>query len=266
MSKRSTSTSNVMSVSSFGDAGESTYHASEMTEVSRLLRSHPLFSSMSDSDIDMLIRDATIDDVEQKTRLISENTPVNHLFVILDGIVRIFHCNSQGRQVTVKHLTPPSTFGEVEILACENLLKSAEMLTPGRVVQIPAASFLQLIGRDHATARRLLRNICERFCMTARNERAVFHEVEARLASLLIAYAELFGKTFPSGLRLNLKITQDDLANGLGVATRSVSRTLTGWKKNGWISIRKGWYVVHDMPALEDLTQGLRSNLNYNAN
>jgi CRP-like cAMP-binding protein len=105
--------------------------------------------------------------------------------------------------------------------------------------------------------------VARRFCVAIRNEHSLLAPVPARLASLLVAYLEWFGEQTPRGTRLRLPLTQNDLADGLGVGLRSVSRTLTDWTREGLITRERGWLVVRDAPRLRALCEGLLFNLNY---
>ena len=249
--------------SEVGPSEDVTVLPMKVAEVVALLRSNPVFASSPTADLQSLAADATAIEFAPRARVLGEGDRATHLHVLVDGVIRVYHDDGQGRQVTVKHLSPPSTFSEMEILTGHCQLESAESLTRTKLIRIPAAAFGAFLDQEPTATQAMLRDICRRCCVAARNEHAVFFEVETRLASLFLSYADLFGKERPMGLRINIKLTQDDLANGLGVVVRSVSRTLTTWKKKGWISIRKGWYFVHDREALEKIGRGLRFNLNY---
>ena len=90
-----------------------------------------------------------------------------------------------------------------------------------------------------------------RLCIAAQNERSLaFNPVERRLANMLYAHATLFGLPVPEGTMIRVPLSQDALAQSLGVARRSVTRALARWNQEGLISKNQGRFVITDMKKL----------------
>jgi CRP-like cAMP-binding protein len=229
-----------------------------------LLRENPVFAVCSLSGLTELARQARIVRADAGAKIFSETSPATSLYVLALGAVRVFHRDAAGQETTVKHLLPPTTFGEMELLSGEPLfLESTETMAPTCYVVIPATAFMTFIDAEPKAARALLNDVSARFCVAARNEHSLFFEVPARLASLLLSYAEIFGEPLTDGIRIHHPLTQESLADGLGVVVRSVARALTTWQRAGIVVRRRGWVVIRDKAALETASQGLRFNLNY---
>jgi CRP-like cAMP-binding protein len=80
----------------------------------------------------------------------------------------------------------------------------------------------------------------------------LFLDLPARLAKLLLARAA-------SGERVELGVTQSELAEQLGVARQSINRALGGLQRQGLIRVRRGTDVeLLDRPALRRLAAGNR--------
>lgn len=231
-----------------------------MSDVVTVLMSHPAFAGVPTDDLRQLA--AELFEAEPRQRILTYGDPATSVFVVVEGMIRVYH-DDGSRQLTVKHLQAPATFGEMEALSGNAYLENAEALSHCRIVRIPARVFVSFVDTHASVAAVLLRDVCARFCVAARNERVPFGEVDARLASLVLAYAELFGRETSDGLRIKHKLTLQDFAYGLGVTIRSVTRTVTAWKKNDWLVREKGWFVVRDRKALEALAGDLRANINY---
>ena len=228
------------------------------------IRSNPVFAAAQPDDLWSMIQQSTWRPFQPGQHIIAEGSLVENLYILLDGTVRVFHQSSDGREATVKHLNAPCTFAEMEILAGEpEMLEGVQAITRIKLLQVPASSFITFIHQNMGAAMLLLKDVCTRFCIAARNERAVFFEVGPRVASLLLSYADLFGKPTDNGVRIAHLLTQQDLAHGLGVTVRSVARILAEWKQAGWVARHKGWFVLHAPEELERICHGLRHNLNY---
>lgn len=228
--------------------------------VVELLRAHPAFAGKSSS---VLAEQATILNLPRGTVVFRAGEPASSMYVLVEGSVRVFHTSPEGQELTVKHLLAPATFAEMEVLAGEELLEDAAVLEDACLVKIPSPVFKRFLLEDQTAAHILLVDICARFCVAARNERAPFFDVPVRLAAYLLSLAELFGREHEDGLLIRHPLTQATMADGLGVVVRSVRRALTEWREKGWISQHKGWWVLKRRHELEAVAQGLRFNLNY---
>lgn len=228
------------------------------SELIKLLRTCPAFAGTPEKRLRPLLENAEVVKLPARQLLFQEGRRARHLYVLVDGIMRIFHAGSSGRQVTVKHIVAPSTVAEVEVITSSAFLESVESLSPCTLVRIEAAPFVALLSEDLASTRAVLQDIAQRFCSVVLNEHTLFYELPVRLASLLLTYADWFGVRVEDGVRIRLHVKQEDLANSLGVVVRSVSRTMSRWKRQGWISSRKGWIVLHRVDELERLCHDLR--------
>jgi CRP-like cAMP-binding protein len=77
--------------------------------------------------------------------------------------------------------------------------------------------------------------------------------VPARLAKRLLSLAASHGRKTPAGAQL--KISQEDLAQFLGLSRQIVNKYLQTWKKQGWITLGRGSVVLGDERALRELTR-----------
>jgi CRP/FNR family transcriptional regulator, cyclic AMP receptor protein len=74
----------------------------------------------------------------------------------------------------------------------------------------------------------------------------------ARLAKRLLSLASLHGRKTPAGWQL--KISQEDLAQFLGLSRQIVNKHLQTWKRSGWLTLGRGSVVLTDERALRKLT------------
>lgn len=230
-----------------------------------LLRPNPTFRNAPDEVLREALAEAHMVELPAQEVFINAGDKPTGIYVLVEGQTRVFHRHETGREVTVKHLDAPCTLGEMQALAGMTYVENAETMTPSVLVWIGADRFEAFLKADHRGTLELLKDVCTRFCVAARNEAVILFEVPVRLASLVLAFADLYGKDSPIGLKIHHRLTHSDLADGLGVTRKSVNRTLSDWKAKGWMTTHKGWLVITDVPALEEVSGGFRFNINYRA-
>lgn len=230
------------------------------------VRGLPAFARAREEAVEQLLAAADVVGLGERQVLFERGAPADRVFVVLEGVIRVYQAFDD-REVTITHLTAGNTFGEMEVISegrggtVRGFLESTMSMVSATVLGIPAADFVAFLDADAGCSRELLGDICSRFCDSATRELAIFLEVPARLASLLLAYADLAGKPVDGGIQIKLKLSQDDLAAGLGVTTKSIARALKQWKTSDWVVRHKGWLLIKNADALEELCHGARFKL-----
>jgi CRP/FNR family cyclic AMP-dependent transcriptional regulator len=74
--------------------------------------------------------------------------------------------------------------------------------------------------------------------------------VQERIAFQLLTLSEKFGLSTPRGVRLNLKLTRNELAQLAGTINESLSRHLTEFKNEGIIELEGKEIIIKDRNAL----------------
>jgi CRP/FNR family transcriptional regulator len=72
-----------------------------------------------------------------------------------------------------------------------------------------------------------------------------------RLAHFLLDISSRLSKHGLSASNINLTMTRHDIGNYLGLAVETVSRLLTRFEKNGFISVQRRQLKINDMYALQ---------------
>jgi CRP-like cAMP-binding protein len=75
-------------------------------------------------------------------------------------------------------------------------------------------------------------------------------DLPARLAKRLLSLAALHGKQTPGGARL--AISQEELAQFLGLSRQIVNQHLQTWRGQGWISLGRGSVTISNERALRN--------------
>jgi CRP/FNR family cyclic AMP-dependent transcriptional regulator len=219
------------------------------------LSEHPVFAGVAPEVLARLTDAAQPLAPGDDEELLSEGESELALFVLLAGSVKVLYRSPEGLELVVKLLAAPAVFGEMECIAGIPYLESVVAVERARLLRIPSAAFLAAVQESHALCANLLGDVAKRLCIAAQNERALaFHPVESRLAQLLLTYLDLYGLPAPDGRMIRVPLTQEGLAQALGVNRRSITRALAAWGAEGWLIKREGRYVVTDPVALERVT------------
>lgn len=214
--------------------------------VSSALKRHPLCRGMSVRERDALLLLGEIRRCAAGETMLREGDAPDFFWLLCRGSARIFYRSSEGFEVTVKIFRAPAGFAELEVLTGQPHVENVAAVDRCTVLCLPREAFLRLLDDSPAFTKNLLHDTAARFLIAAQNERALaFLSAPQRLAHLLLAYVRVYGVPVEGGIGLRIKLTQDELANGLGATRRTIARTLADWQKQGLLSRRSPSYVIH---------------------
>jgi CRP-like cAMP-binding protein len=220
--------------------------------LAELLRDHPILQGTGDSLPREILECGLVQLYTPGEFLSREGDPAEHYWLLCAGSVRVFYTSPDGYEVTVKIFSAPAAWAEMEVLTHHCHIEDCVAVDRTTVVKIARPHLENLLDAHPRFMRNILYDTSARFLIAAQHERALaFAPVSERLANLLLAYVRMYGVPVEGGVGIRIKLSQGDLARGLGVNKRSITRTLTEWQAEGFLSKRGQNYVILDLPQLE---------------
>jgi CRP/FNR family transcriptional regulator, cyclic AMP receptor protein len=179
-----------------------------------------------------------------------EGDPATHVFVLVDGWVKILGVTSDGHELTLALRGHGDTVGEVAGETTGYRTATVQAVGPVRALIVPYEKFSLFLdthaGPDHAYRRMVTRRWTD--AESRLRQRAVTNGAQ-RLAGLLL---ELADKRDSGGTAIML--TQEELANLTGASRATVTRALSNWRRRGIIRTGQRDITVLDLEALLKIT------------
>jgi CRP/FNR family transcriptional regulator len=213
-----------------------------------VLRSAPLFASLTEKELQALALRATRRQFERGELLFGEGDPCTGLFVVTSGKIRIFKVSPSGREQVLAIEGPGSSFAELLVFDGGNYPAAASASEDAEVLFVSRKDF-QNFCRDHPEA--ALKIIA---VMGARLRRLVriiedlsFTTVRHRLIALILRLAQVSGSPSEDRVRLELTMSHQDLAGELGTVRELVSRNLSRLQAQGFLEVDGRKITVKDL-------------------
>jgi CRP/FNR family transcriptional regulator, cyclic AMP receptor protein len=174
--------------------------------------------------------------------------PVTYWFGLIDGLLKMGNETPDGRSITLSGVPPGGWFGEGTVLKQENYRYNIQALHPSIVAGIPVETFHWLLDQSISFNRFVMSQLNERLAQfIAARESDRMTNPEARVAAGL---AGLFNPVLFPGVSNVLRITQQELANLVGLSRQRVNQALRELEQRQLVSIEYGGLKVPDIAAL----------------
>lgn len=218
----------------------------------RLLASVSLFSTLDEEDLDVLLEVTTTKRLAAKETLFRKGDPGNQLYGILSGSMKVSATGSDGKDVLFTHMGPGEVIGEISLLdggarsASAMAVEATELLTLHRRELIP---FLEghphaAIGLASVLAARVRR-------LSERAEDRQTMPLPGRMAKRLIGLSLQYGRHPIVGGPVEVRLSQQDLADLVGTSRESVNKQLRAWAAQGILEIGRGRVVLKKPETLD---------------
>ncbi len=171
--------------------------------------------------------------------LLREEDPVNQVFVICRGQVKLSCISKEGKTLNCKIAAAGDLVALVSVISDSLSEFTAETLSPTEVKVIPSKDFLAFVRGHHEASMKALSALAAEYksAHTGARRLALSGTVAGRVAGLFLDW----GHTASEGkgdLRFVMTLTHDDLADFTCSTRETISRTLGQFQKDSLIQIR----------------------------
>ena len=210
------------------------------------LRRYPLFAKLPDTELTSLAERARTRAFKRGETLFRKDDPGTHLYVMLDGAVKIALPGEFGQEALVAIMRQGDHFGELALFDGSPRSASATALDDTRAALLARDDFLAFLETHPAAVRVVLDALAKTIRrLSDRVEDLIFLDVPSRVAKYLLDLAQQDGSD-----KLELTLTQDELAAFIGASRVSVNRVLGDLERRDIIEIRRRHIVVRDRDRL----------------
>jgi CRP/FNR family transcriptional regulator len=190
----------------------------------------------------------------------SEGEYGDALYVLTEGVVKLFRPYSGTKEATLRLLRPWDIFGHLAFAGEARQRAYAEAVTECRVTKVPKIFIERAVRREPKAALKVMTLLELRLVQYEELVKCLLpRETEARLANLLPILARKFGQRDESRdgneVTLDLRLTHQDLAAMVASTRESVTKVLNDMRNRGVIEVEGGKITLKDLPALERISQ-----------
>lgn len=200
-----------------------------------MLKSVGGFEDLSDEQVARLTERAATRAYPKGAIVVNEGDEGNSMFVILEGAVKTFLSDENGKEVVLSTQGAGEYFGDLALFDDEPRSASVMAVEPCKLMMISKAQLRETIVEDPEVAFPLLKGLAKRVRVLTENVRTLaLMDVFGRLVKTLYALAE----EQEGVLVIDQRLTQQDLANRIGASREMVSRIMHDLSEGGYIAVK----------------------------
>lgn len=217
----------------------------------------PFLRQLGQEDADALVHQARRRNVPRSEVILRAGAAGDDVVLVLAGRVRLVAYGADQREVMLAIRGPGELLGEMAALGAQRRTASAIAVDDVEAGFMHADEFRAFLGEHPDAALVLMRTLVRRLTEADRDRVALAtQDSVGRVAKRLLDLSTEHGKPSAGGTRIELSITQDELARWTGATRETVSRALRLMRQLGWVSTDHRAITVVDAAALRDRSGG----------
>ncbi len=199
------------------------------------INSISLFSGLKAELIDILNNACVTRHFPKNSIVINEGDASNSLYLLVEGSVKVFVSDEQGRDFILNQLSPGDYFGEFALLDDETRSASVMTLEKSTFKIITQEAFSSIKNDYQEISEALIKNLVSRVRQLTDNVKTLaLKDVYGRLRKLLNNLAVDHGSE-----QIIERATQQDLANRIGSSREMVARIIKDLCIGGYVKVEK---------------------------
>jgi CRP-like cAMP-binding protein len=219
------------------------------------LVTHPsLFSSISPADRSVIVSPARTKQLSHGEVLYFESDPVDQIFLITSGFVKINMLGQNGSMVIVRLCASGDLVDVADLLSGDKHCRMASALRFCRALVWDATTFKRLTERFPTLRLNLLRTFTAHLAELEERFREMATErVSLRVARQFLRLAEKIGQA--QNGPVDICLSREELAQMTGTTLFTVSRLVSSWEGRGIVKTRRGGVTICDFPTLRAVAE-----------
>ncbi|HEX9913131.1 MAG TPA: Crp/Fnr family transcriptional regulator [candidate division Zixibacteria bacterium] len=228
-----------------------------MIKKTEIIRKIPFFSNLSENELLQISQKFIEKEFKKGGYLFWEGEPATCLYVIKTGRVKILKHSAEGKEIVLEVVTPGEICGGGAIFS-ETQYASARAEEKSKVYSLSRNDLLLLIRTQKDLALEVIIFLGKRLLQTHEMMIGLISgKVEKRIAALLLGLSEKHGTPVREGIKINLKLTRQDMADFVGTTVETAIRVIGRFKKMGILSSGSKEIILKNREKLKELVKGV---------
>jgi CRP-like cAMP-binding protein len=219
-----------------------------------LLANVPLFNGLDPTELDELIPVARTVSLASREELFHKGDTGAQVYVVISGRLKALTTSDEGDDMVFNIVGPGEVLGEIALLGGTQRTATVTAIDECELLIIDRRDFIAFLRNHPDVSIKLLDVLAKRMKQVSELvEDTLFLNLPLRLAKKLVSLSRTYGTPHEHGVRLDLKLSQEEWGDLVGTSRESVNKQLRAWTEDGLVTVEHGYIIIHDRNALERL-------------
>ena len=219
----------------------------------------PLFKGAPERALDIAAESLQPKRVGKDDILFREGDMGEVLYILAEGMVKLYKIDLEGHEKTLAVLKPPEFFGEMALLGEQGRSAAAISIRDTLVYMLFKDDFSRLIGEYPSINLNVTYTLAQRLRGMGDEAQVLsYKDAQGRVAYVLLRLYRGGLIDFADEGKALLRLTHQELASLAGTSRETVTRALKALEGEAVISTKPREVFINDPEGLEEILHGIR--------
>lgn len=171
-------------------------------------------------------------------------TPPGEVFFVVEGLVRQYFLNEEGKNKTLLILGTGDFFGEITYFQGDYDTVNTSALTQCSIIKVPTIVWEKLLNDDEFKKNLFISMTTKIRILMYQIYDSTYYDSKQRLLNLIMRLALQRGKALSDGYLLDFTLTHEDISIMINSTRSTTSRNLKSLINEGKISKKDNYYFI----------------------
>lgn len=182
-----------------------------------------------------------------------QGNPPMGLYCVSSGKIKITRTGNDGKEAILRIAGPGDVLGHRSLFSKEKYEATATVLEDSSICFIDKNYIYDAIQNNPSIAMSMIEKLSRDMGIAERKSAAMFQKnARERLADLFIEFAEDYGVKVDDKIKLDIRLSRDEIASIIGSAHETVIRLISEFKEEGILELNGKTILVKDMDKLRE--------------
>jgi CRP-like cAMP-binding protein len=224
------------------------------SEKLKLLGAVELFSDLTEKQLEGVAQVSRQKALARKEELFHKGDEGGQIYIIAKGKLKALTTSIDGDDVVFSIMGPGEVLGEVALLGGTGRTATITAIESSDLLVIDRRDFMSFLKSHPDISVKLLYVVAQRLKRVSELvEDTLFLNLPLRFAKKLSALARVYGERIEDGIRVDLKLSQEEWGDLVGATRESINKQVRQWTEAGFVRVEKGYIVILEPKELEKL-------------
>lgn len=175
----------------------------------------------------------------------------NNIYLVTKGVIKCFKIDSNGKELITELVNEDRFLGFTPLQNYSPYVESAMVVDDAKVTSITKSILRELLGKNQNISIELMNVITDNiYKVKEQLLQMAYSSVRRKTAQTLLQFADTVGN---GDDQVSLRVSRSDLASVAGIATESLIRMLSNFKKEALIDIDGREIIILNREKLESI-------------
>jgi len=209
------------------------------------------FNGLTPDQYALVMQKGRVKKLQAKAYLFHQGDPAVNCFLVNQGRLKLTKLNEQGKEAIIRYVGPGELTAAVAVLRNRTYPVTAEAAAETNLTLWDKPAMMDLMHQYPDITINLLSMALERLDeLQQRYLEICTEQVDQRIARSLLRFMQRAGVKVPHGIKIDIPLSRQNIADYTGTTLFTVSRTISRWEKRGWVKSGRESIIVTDPHAL----------------